>query len=215
MARWWWWWRDSGEQRTDREWQCSGVPTERSVVCIKAMEGEGADMGRPLTGEATGLSSDWLCLLSVRTGPWGQNGGSTAGQLGGRRGVGTVASHPLAQAATGVMNSDVVKKMRKCPCWAQSVGKPHCFINSSLPPRASAFWSILNSGHWETVMLPLCYAARDNILLLPPLLLLLVEGKQVEECFCFPVIKIDMPSHLWFFFSDPTPAALPQNSQVG
>lgn len=50
--------RTQGEQKTDREWQCGGVPRERSVVCIKAVEGEGADMGRPLTGEATGLSSD-------------------------------------------------------------------------------------------------------------------------------------------------------------
>lgn len=95
-----------------------------------------------------------------------------------------------------------------------SVARPHCFINSSLLLWASAFWSILNSSHQETAMLPQCYAAQDNIQLLPLLLLLPEEGKQVE-CFCFRIIKIDMPSHLWFFFSDPTPAALPQNSQVG
>lgn len=150
------------------------------------------------------LSGYWLCLQlahSDRRGPWGKTGDSATRQGGGARRVETMGQKPsgFCSGGQGNDNANVVMNMRKHPCWAHSVGQSHCFINSSLLLWCSTFWSILNSGHQETAMLPLCYAAWDNVLLLPPLLLLPVEGNQVE-CFCFPIIKIDMPSHLWLFF---------------
>lgn len=51
----------------------------------------------------------------------------------------------------------------------------HCLLGSSPRSRPA-----LNSGHWATGVLPLCYAARDNVPPQPPLLLLPVEDTQVE-----------------------------------